>query len=221
MNLFEKIYKQILLESTISVFDIEDAIDKHKRIIISYKTKGEDKNTGPRAIDIYAYGITKAGNPCIRAFQPFGDTTTTVPHWKLFRIDRIISWKDTNQQFERTSNTNNFNEVDDKTMADVYKIAKFDDGMEDGVYKTSTEKAMGRLKQQLDNPITLDDMKKKDSFGKLNKDVSQDEKTVNNKPNDNVDKTEVYKTPTERAMERLRQQLNNPQKINLDNIPKK
>ena len=98
--MFSKIIDEILAES-VSVSDINDAIDNHKRIIINYHTDGEDNATGARVIEVYVYGTTKAGNPVIRAFQPYGDTTSRVPSWKFFRLDRISDWKDTQQRFSR------------------------------------------------------------------------------------------------------------------------
>ena len=80
---------------------MDSAIDKHERIIVNYHTKGEDKHTGARVIEVYAYGLTKAGNPCIRVFQPYGYSTTTVPNWKFMRLDRISAWKPTGQIFTR------------------------------------------------------------------------------------------------------------------------
>ena len=82
---------RILLSESVSINSVNDAIDTHTRIIINYHTKGEDIATGARIIEVYAYGLTKAGNPVIRAFQPYGDTTSRVPSWKFFRLDRITA----------------------------------------------------------------------------------------------------------------------------------
>ena len=96
-----ELLQEILLKESVSVNDIDDAMDNHKRVIINYHSKGEDVATGARVIEVYAYGLTKAGNPVIRAFQPYGDTTTKVPSWKFFRLDRISAWEDTGQTFSR------------------------------------------------------------------------------------------------------------------------
>ena len=52
MKLLEKIFNKILLEESLGNGNIEDAIDdaieNHKRVIISYHTNGEDFNTGAR-----------------------------------------------------------------------------------------------------------------------------------------------------------------------------
>ncbi len=231
MELLENIYKKIILTESVDVKDVEDAIDSHKRIIINYHTKGEDKNTGARVIEVYAYGLTKAGNPVIRCFQPFGDTTSRVPSWKFFRLDRISEWQPTEQVFSRPAdfyykNLGDFNPNGDETMSVVYKIAKFGDNQitndidktqpktKDDVYKTDTEIGMERLRQQLNNPIKLSDIKVGDAF----KQLSKQPQTTTSEPKT---KDDVYKTDTEIGMERLRQQLNNPKKIDLTQSERK
>ena len=257
---------RILLSESVSINSVNDAIDTHTRIIINYHTKGEDIATGARIIEVYAYGLTKAGNPVIRAFQPYGDTTSRVPSWKFFRLDRISYWKPTKQVFTEPANNyykglGNFNPDGDNTMSVVYKIAKFgndndnneitkpinhssprmkgqsntnDQQMQnarnnsDDVFKTDTEKRMERLKQQLNNPIKLSDIKTKQGFRQYDtKPISirdlqnmlvKRNQNLNNQTNSNND---LYKTDTERRMDRLRQQLDNPLKIDLSKIPRR
>lgn len=244
-------YIELLTES-VSIGEINNAIDTHTRILINYHTRGEDNNTGARIIEVYAYGLTKAGNPVIRAFQPYGDTTSRVPSWKFFRIDRISYWKSTGQKFSRPASEyykgmGLFNPNGDMTMKVVYKIAKFDgyDNISDLKpinhsspklktptqqqiqtsipYRTDTEKRMERLRQQLTNPITLSDIKTKNGFRKYNNNDNKSEYGPKMKPQasttaqqvDTTNKPEIYKTDTERGMERLRQQLQNPKRIDL------
>lgn len=217
-----------LLTESVSVNDIDDAMDGHKRILMSYRTKGEDKNTGPRVIEVYAYGLTKAGNPVIRAFQPYGDTTSKVPSWKFFRLDRIISWKDTGQIFDRPASDyykglGNFNPNGDNTMSVVYKIISFNgheldaplaqpvtkDGKPEApTYKTDTEKRMARLRNQLNNPITLSDLRPSKQTAPTPPSTTVDSPTPQPKPTPK--EPEVFKTDTERGMERLRKQLEKP-----------
>ncbi len=251
--IFNDIINKLILNESVSIADVNDVIDRHKRVIINYHTKGEDKNTGARVVEVYAYGLTKAGNPVIRCFQPYGDTTSRVPSWKFFRLDRISAWKETNQTFNRPADffykgLGDFNPNGDDTMSVVYKIAKF--GKNNMInteiqtptngprmkssstepYKTDTERGMERLRHQLQNPIKLSDIKTKNGFKNLDIPSSNDTgpkmkeptKTVNS--NDRDDKspsTELYKTDTERRMERLRQQMENPRKIDLDKLRRK
>lgn len=209
-----RLLEEILNES-VSMSDINDAIDKHQRVIINYHTDGKDVATDARVIEVYAYGLTKSGNPVIRAFEPYGDTTTRVPAWKFFRLDRISDWKPTKQTFSRPASEyykglGDFNKDGDLTMSIVYKVAKFDKSanQEDNVYKTDTELGMERLKQQLSNPINIKDLQK----------TAQNPQQPTNVENNNTEE-EPYKTETERGMERLKQQLNNPRRIDLSQIP--
>lgn len=195
MNLLEDIINKVILEEDVEINDINDAIDNHKRVIINYHSKGEDNNTGARVIEVYAYGLTKAGNPVIRAFQPYGDTTSRVPSWKFFRLDRISAWKPTNQTFSKPADEyykglGDFNPNGDETMSIVYKIAKFGEEQTDNnlvtpqsrpktkeeaqpeIYKTDTEKSLERLRQQVNNQIRLSDIKTKNGF----RDFSKEEK---------------------------------------------
>ena len=238
----------MLLNEAVSINSINNAIDSHRRVIINYHTKGENIATGVRIIEVYAYGLTKAGNPVIRAFQPYGDTTSRVPSWKFFRLDRISFWKMTKQKFSRPADEfyktiGKFNPNGDNSMSVVYKIANFynntptapvsspklksQETNDNDIYKTDTERGMERLRQQLDNPIKISDIKTKEGFRQFNQkqtptygpklkaDKNNDIKSQETNDND------IYKTDTERGMERLRQQLDNPIKIDLDKIPKR
>lgn len=249
MELLERIYNSLLLTESVGVDEVNDALDNHKRVIINYRSKGEDKNTGARVIEVYAYGLTKAGNPCIRAFQPYGDTTSRVPSWKFFRLDRIIEWKPTEQTFDRPAdfyykNLGNFNPNGDETMSVVYKVAKFgndqipqvsvndDPKTKEDVYKTDSETRMERLKQQVNNPIKLSDIKIGDAFKqakqtpkptgepKTKEDVYTTSKTqplTQNNPNT------TEKTPQEKQdnLDRLRNILKDRQPISLSDLNKK
>ena len=232
-----ELLQEILLKESVSVNDIDDAMDNHKRVIINYHSKGEDIATGARVIEVYAYGLTKAGNPVIRAFQPFGDTTSKVPSWKFFRLDRISAWQETNQTFNKPASEiyrglGDFNPNDDRTMSIVYKITTFGDDekelsnivsktnpkLKSNLFKTDTEKNMERLKQQVINPIKLSDIKTKNGF----KNISEPSNDTGPKLKQQTSKEpELYRTDTERAMERLKQQLENPRKIDLSKLPKR
>ena len=121
-------------------------------------------------------------------------------------------------------------------MLVVYKIAQFDEEKnipqtpssqpktKQDVYKTDTENRMERLKQQLDNPITLSDIKTNDAFKQFSNDtpVTSGPKTKQDVQEPSTPKQpELYKTDTERGIDRLRQQLQNPKKIDLSHIPKR
>lgn len=204
--MLRELLEQILLEESVTEDDVNNVINNHNRVIINYQSDGKDDANGARVIEVYAYGLTKAGNPVIRAFQPYGDTTSKVPSWKMFRLDRITDWKETDQKFTEPASDvykglGEFNPNGDRTMAVVYKVAQFDD---DGVFKTDTERRMERTRQQLSSPITTKDLAKTQPKPK--------EPELKDEPDT------TYKTPTERGMENLRKQLENPRKIDLDKI---
>ena len=246
--IFNDIINKLILNESVSIADVNDVIDRHKRVIINYHTKGEDKNTGARVVEVYAYGLTKAGNPVIRCFQPYGDTTSRVPSWKFFRLDRISAWKETNQTFNRPADffykgLGDFNPNGDDTMSVVYKIAKFGSNniinteiqtptngprmksSSTGPYRTDTERGMERLRQQLQNPKKIDLDKLRSKLGDTSKPIkysdlvkrvkglNNDEITDNSQTIDRSSSTEPYRTDTERGIERLRQQLQNPIKL--------
>lgn len=253
MNLVE-MFEKVLLQESASVQNVNDAINNKYRVIINYHTKGENIATGPRIIEVYAYGLTKAGNPVIRAFQPYGDTTSRVPSWKFFRLDRISYWKPTNQKFTEPAsdyypNLGMFNPNGDESMQIVYNIAKFGGTPSPNVgqmahqpqqgktatptnkqqpqtttpntqdvYKTDTEKAMDRLRQQIDNPIYMSNPNDIRTLGQerpnVNNKQNQEPQPPTNKPLTNEpSNNNLYKTDTERSMDNLRNQLNNPRKV--------
>lgn len=211
-TVINEVISRMMLTESVSISDVDNAIDTHTRVIINYHSRGEDIATGARIIEVYAYGVTKAGNPVIRAFQPYGDTTSRVPSWKFFRLDRISFWRPTKQVFsepadERYGGIGSFNPNGDKSMANVYKIASFDGPngnsvpmssvrpsspklkQSNQVYKTDTEKGMERLRQQLMNPIKLSDIKTKQGFRSYD-DNAQPKNGPRTKGNDtNVDIT--------------------------------
>jgi hypothetical protein len=121
--LFLGLLEEKLLRESASVENVVRAMDNHNKVIINYHSKGENKNTGSRIIEPVAYGLTSAGNPVIRAFQPFGDTTTKTPGWKFFRLDRISYWEETNVSFGKIPdyNEDELNADGDKTMSVVIK----------------------------------------------------------------------------------------------------
>lgn len=240
--LFGKLLAEILLEESVNGQDVSDAIDNHERVVINYHSKGKDEATGSRVIEVYAYGLTKSGNPVIRAFQPYGDTTSKVPSWKLFRLDRIDSWEPTGQKFSEPASNyyrgmGEFNPNGDKTMSVVYKVAQFENG---DVFKTSTEKGMERTRQQLNNPINVNNLNKptpnppkepelKDEEPKQDvyktpqerRGETETPQTQQQAPAEEPQEDNLFRTDTERKMEQLRKNVENADKIDLSQIPKR
>ena len=123
--------KRGTLNEEASPSDIIDAINKKVMVKIHYDDQYSHK-TGTRYIEPFAYGISKAGNEVLRAFQvesgPNG-TLRGTPKWKLFRLDRITSWSPTKTTFELTpdeqgwANAYYFNKHGDGSMTNVLAIA--------------------------------------------------------------------------------------------------
>lgn len=129
MTLFEEIVLDsgLLLESAQSS-EITDAILNFRPARIKYRTKGQNYRTGARLIYPVAFGVTTSGYPVVRAFQEKGESTTSVPAWKFFRVDRIISWK----TLTKTADGKDYhfdpevlsglNKNGDKGMVEIYAI---------------------------------------------------------------------------------------------------
>lgn len=139
--LLEKILSRVsYLTESVAVSSVTDAIKGRYQITINYV--GDPAHgiaPGIRTIQVYVYGLTKAGNPCIRAYQPYGDTASEVPNWKLFRLDRITAWKPTYALFNKPAPL--FNPNGDRSMSVVYDIVKFNN-------PTNTNRVDGPKPQQ-------------------------------------------------------------------------
>lgn len=154
MSLFGEILRS--LNESADVKAVNDAINNRYEVVITYHSKGKNENTGQRLIQPVAYGTTTAGYPVVRAYQPYGDTTTKTPSWKFFRLDRIDEWRPlTMHQFSmppgasREAMLGSFNPNGDETMAQVYNIANFGGGNAK-VKKVAT-------RQGVSGPVTKND----------------------------------------------------------------
>ena len=77
-------------------------------------------------------GLSKAGNPILRAWQINGVTDTEAPMWKTFRLDKITDWRpfpnyffDTPRDRPDTSSAPEYNQRGDNSMTTIYKQAQF------------------------------------------------------------------------------------------------
>lgn len=122
----KRIVRDVLAESDIKD-DVIDAIKKRYEVTINYQPENEG-GRGKRVIQPIAYGTTKSGNLAVRAYQPYGDTSTKIPRWKLFRLDRIKSWKGHKRKrfTEPPSDFGKFNPNGDSSMENVFLVANFD-----------------------------------------------------------------------------------------------
>lgn len=118
----------IYTQSTLSD-KINNAISNMKPAIINYNSGGENLATGERTIYPIAYGLSKANNPVVRAFEPKGDTVRGVPAWKFFRVDRILSWNNVDNERFNPQTLQGVNKSGDMLMTKVYNISPFGGGI--------------------------------------------------------------------------------------------
>lgn len=237
MSLLGRIYKKVLQEARASENKIEQAIDKHNLVIIRYNTHGEHVAMANRLCGVFAYGTTKAGNPCIRVFEYEGDTTTFVPGWKLIRLDRILAWFPTKRTVSSPPN-DLFNPNGDNSMSMVYKVAKFDGvpstTIPQGTKPTTTSAIKTGTNQQQKQKQETDLKKAQQGLTPYTQQTqttpSNTPKTVQNTATGTKERLGLgskyadkptMKTDTETAMDYLRKQLDNPQKIDLSKFNRK
>jgi predicted DNA-binding transcriptional regulator YafY len=120
--------KSLILEIA-SIDSIVDAINKRNKIIIYYDGD-EPGGRGLREIEPVCFGYSKADNPVLRAWDYQGASHTAykreqpLPGWRLFRVDKILSFKPTNEKFNTPRP--NYNPNGDKSMVRVIVNARFD-----------------------------------------------------------------------------------------------
>jgi len=89
----------ITVQKTIISNDIPSLLHNRVVTMLSYNDEKENPHTAFRQIAIVAYGITKAGNAAIRAYEMFGDSrsaadgTGVIPDYRMFLLKRIQSLK--------------------------------------------------------------------------------------------------------------------------------
>lgn len=206
LNLFDIL--QNVLNEAVSSEDVNDAINNKFQVIINYR---DDKSRAieKRLIEPYVYGLSKAGNEVFRAYQYEGDTFRGKPKWKLFRLDRVESWNPTNQHFnqqpnERGWNAEHYNE-NDGSMPTVLNSVKFDDEVDDGIFRTDFEKQMLKRKQvrQQSNAVTINQLKNNSTTQpskptNVPQDTNNQEKQIEKPKNvQDIENTQTLNGPTQ------------------------
>jgi predicted DNA-binding transcriptional regulator YafY len=121
------ILNELILEAA-SDTEVSDAIVKHNRVKIRYEEP--DGRYSTRYLESYVLGLSKAGNPIVRAYQYAGDTNTEIG-WKTFRLDRIMDWEEMNERpftnpiSDRISGIPKYNRFGDRSMISINKQARF------------------------------------------------------------------------------------------------
>jgi hypothetical protein len=120
-------FKSLILEVA-SIDSIVNAI-KNKDKIIIYYDGDEPGGRGLRNIEPVCFGYSKAGNPVLRAWDEEGASHTAykgeqpLPGWRLFRVDKIQSFKPSGEKF--TTPKPGYNPRGDKSMTRVIINAVF------------------------------------------------------------------------------------------------
>jgi len=128
MKLYNTV-KSLILEVA-SIDSIVKSI-KHKDKIIIYYDGDEPGGKGLREIEPVCFGYSKANNPVLRAWDNEGASHTDfkgeqpLPGWRLFRVDKILSFKPTGEKFIQMRPDYNVN--GDKSMNRVIINAVFND----------------------------------------------------------------------------------------------
>jgi predicted DNA-binding transcriptional regulator YafY len=120
--------KSLILEVA-SINSILDAIKKKRKCVIYYDGD-EPGGRGLRQIEPVCFGYSKSDNPVLRAWDEEGSSHTNytgeqpLPGWRLFRVDKILSFRPTNETFNEPRP--NYNENGDKGMVKVILNVKFE-----------------------------------------------------------------------------------------------
>ncbi len=123
------ITKSLILEVA-SIDSIVDAIKKRHKIVIYYDGD-EPGGRGLREIEPVCLGYSKSDNPVLRAWDIEGSSHTSykgeqpLPGWRLFRVDKIMSFKPSNEKFNQVRP--GYTPSGDKGMVRVIINTKFDD----------------------------------------------------------------------------------------------
>lgn len=119
--------KGLILE----IASIESVVDsiKKKQVIVLYYTGDAPGGDGLRTIEPVCLGVSKAGNKVLRAWDYEGASHTAtlgtqpLPGWRLFRLDKITSYKPNGQVFNEMRP--NYNPNGDKSMVSIITLANF------------------------------------------------------------------------------------------------
>jgi len=126
MKLYNSL-KSLILEIA-SIDSIVDAIKKKQRVVIYYQGD-EPGGNGLRTIEPVCFGYSKAGNPVLRAWDLEGASHRAylgkkpLPGWRMFRADKITSFRPTAETFNEVRP--GYNPNGDKSMTNVIINAVF------------------------------------------------------------------------------------------------
>jgi predicted DNA-binding transcriptional regulator YafY len=118
-----------LLTEAASINDVRDSI-KNKKVMIIYYDGNDNGGKGYRTIEPVCLGSSKKGNLVLRAWETEGASWSAqndanyLPGWRLFRLDKIFTYRPTTDNFYTMRPK--YNPSGDKSMERVFINAIFD-----------------------------------------------------------------------------------------------
>lgn len=119
-----------LITEIAAISDMTSSIKKRNLVTIYYD--GNDNGgKGYRTIEPVCLGFSKKDNMVLRAWEVEGASYSAknkgnfLPGWRLFRVDKIFTYKPTIDKFNTVRP--NYNPTGDKSMIRVLVNAKFDE----------------------------------------------------------------------------------------------
>ena len=118
-----------LITEIAAISDITNSIKKREIVTIYYDGK-DNGGKGYRTIEPVCLGMSKKNNLVLRAWESEGSSFSAknksnfLPGWRLFRVDKIFTYKPTFDKFNEMRP--NYNQNGDKSMIQVLVNTKFD-----------------------------------------------------------------------------------------------
>jgi hypothetical protein len=126
----KRLYKKLngFLKEGVDPEVVKQAIRNKKYVEMYYddtKPGDEGNPRGKRIIMPLDIGLTKAGNPVIRAYQVNGGNSRSgAPDYIYPRLDRVVSWREMNKTYDAPPD-DRYNYYGDKSMSRVDMKADF------------------------------------------------------------------------------------------------
>jgi len=117
-----------LITEVAALDQVQDSI-RDKKVIIIYYDGDDNGGKGYRTIEPVCLGYSKKGNLVLRAWEVEGKSHSRdfkgnpIPGWRLFRLDKIFTYKPTMNNF--VDMRPNYNPNGDKSMSRVILNATF------------------------------------------------------------------------------------------------
>lgn len=162
-----------LLNESVDLNSVNDAIDNKYYVRIKYDDGGDDSKSNPkgsRDIRPDAVGLSKRNNRVLRAFQTNGNSRRGAPNWKYFDLDNIVSWKPLrNHHFYDIpcDDYGTYNLTGDRSMKVIWNKVKYDYDKDDTLSHVRAQRKTNSPKVAMKNvqgPINAANQRKKNVY---------------------------------------------------------